>query len=126
MPNEVDYTSTKTSGPRPIIVSTTSVRPPLTPVADKATAHAAIFKSGEELAGWMRSLVEEWKERDDKVYCVASGGRAVAKDAENPIEVRIFEVIEDQVGDPCFATLLDAGIKRFEELTGVASSGVQS
>jgi hypothetical protein len=84
---------------------------------------AAVFKTPEALSSWMRSLVEEWKERDDKVYCVARGGRAVAREAENPTEVRIFEVIEDQVGDHSFAALLDAGIKRFEELTGGSQIG---
>lgn len=82
----------------------------------KAAKRAAQFTSAEDLASWMLSLVEEWSERDNKVYAIAEGGRCAAATAEHSIEASIFEGIEDQVEDSDFVTDLEAGIYRFKEL----------
>lgn len=83
----------------------------------QAAEHAKVFKSPEALSSWLLGLVDEWQERDGKVYSVAEGGRCIAERGESTeMEASLFEVIEEQVGDTFYATELRAGIARLQEL----------
>ena len=80
------------------------------------TDFLASIRDPDYLIMWMRGLVTEWTEKQDKVLCVACAGYAFAHGNGNPVEGGVFAQIEDELGDMSLSNSLENGLNRMEDL----------
>lgn len=74
----------------------------------------------EQLHQSALDLIEELNEHTDKIFCVASGGKAYASGGNAHTEAAIFDVIKDMTSTTDLACMLR---DRINELAARAGSG---
>ena len=71
------------------------------------------IESPEALVTWLLGIVEEWKQNNGDVYCVAIAGQTEAETSEDAaIEAGLFRVIKSQLESDFHPKELAAGIRR--------------